>query len=180
MAKDFDSMEDSNRSVNPSIHDVSDPARRTVLRGTLGMAASALYGTLVAGCAGPAAVARETPNAIAPSIGFKGVAVDASDKLVVPEGYVAEAIAAWGEPIGVPGNMPAWKGDGSHTAAEQSVQMGMHHDGIHFYPLGGSSTRGLLCMNHEYADDGLLHAGGMNPLDGGESEEGAGGAGLSA
>ncbi len=33
MAKDFSQMEDSNRSSNPSIHDVSDPARRMVLRG---------------------------------------------------------------------------------------------------------------------------------------------------
>jgi uncharacterized protein len=41
MAKDFDSMEDSKRSPNPSIHDLSDPARRTVLRGTLGVAVSA-------------------------------------------------------------------------------------------------------------------------------------------
>jgi hypothetical protein len=28
MAKDFSLMEDSNRSSNPSIHDVSDPSRR--------------------------------------------------------------------------------------------------------------------------------------------------------
>ena len=33
--------------------------------------------------------------------------------------------------------------------------MGMHHDGMHFYPLAGSSTRGLLATNHEYTDDGL-------------------------
>ena len=159
--KDFDTMEDSNRSSNPSIHDVSDPARRIVLRGTLGVAVAALYGPLAAGCA--ATPPRDLGQPLAPSIGFPGIPVDASDRLVVPDGYVAEAIAAWGEPIGVPGNMPAWRGDGSHGAAEQAVQMGMHHDGIHFYPLGGSSTRGLLCMNHEYTDDGLLHAGGMNP-----------------
>jgi secreted PhoX family phosphatase len=38
--------------------------------------------------------------------------------------------------------------------------MGMHHDGIHFYPLD-ASRRGLLAMNHEYTDDGLLHPDGM-------------------
>ena len=161
MAKDFDSMEDSNRSANPSIHDVSEPSRRMVLRGTLGVAVSALYAPLVAGCAASGRPRDPTP-ALAPSIGFKGIAVDASDKLLVPEGYIASVIAAWGEPVGVPGNMPAWKGDGSHSAAEQAVQMGMHHDGIHFYPLeGNSSTRGLLAMNHEYTDDGLLHSGGL-------------------
>jgi uncharacterized protein len=160
MAKDFDTMEDSNRSTNPSIHDVSDPSRRTVLRGTLGVAVSALYAPLVAGCA--ASAPRDNTAALTPTIGFKGVAVDASDKLLVPEGYIASVIAAWGEPVGVPGNMPAWQGDGSHTAAEQAVQMGMHHDGIEFFALDGSnSTRGLLAMNHEYTDDCLLHSGGQ-------------------
>jgi uncharacterized protein len=161
MAKDFDAMEDSNRSTNPSIHDVSDPARRTVLRGTLGLAAAALYGPMAASCAAPVAL-REKLTALAPSIGFKGIPIDASDKLVVPDGYVASVIAPWGEPIGVPGNMPAFKPDGSNTAAEQAVQMGMHHDGMEYFPLGGnSSARGLLAINHEYTDDGLLHVGGF-------------------
>ena len=40
MAKDFSTMEDSNRSSNPSIHDISQPSRRTVLRGSLGALAS--------------------------------------------------------------------------------------------------------------------------------------------
>ena len=35
-------MEDSNRSSNPSIHDVSDPARRLLLRGGLGLSLGAL------------------------------------------------------------------------------------------------------------------------------------------
>jgi secreted PhoX family phosphatase len=68
--------------------------------------------------------------------------------------------AAWGEPIGVAGNMPAWQADAGNSAADQAVQMGMHHDGIHFYPLDGS-RRGLLAMNHEYTDDGLLHTDGQ-------------------
>jgi uncharacterized protein len=164
-SKDFDAMEDSNRSSNPTIHDVSDPARRTVLRGTLGLAAAALYGPMVVGCAAPAAT-RDRPAALEPSIAFKGIPVDASDKLVVPEGYIASVIAAWGEPIGVTGNMPAFKPDGSNTAAEQAVQMGMHHDGMEYFPLNGnSSTRGLLAMNHEYTDDGLLHVGGFNNMN---------------
>ena len=42
----------------------------------------------------------------------------------------------------------------------------MHHDGMHFFPLSTgsaqlSSTHGLLVMNHEYTDDGLLHPDGM-------------------
>ncbi len=86
--------------------------------------------------------------------------VDSRDRLVVPEGYVAAALAAWGEPVGIQGNSPAWKPDASNTAAEQAAQMGMHHDGMHFYPLD-AGRRGLLVMNHEYVDDGLLHTDGL-------------------
>lgn len=36
MAKDFERMEDSNRSASPSIHEISDPSRRVVLLGGIG------------------------------------------------------------------------------------------------------------------------------------------------
>ena len=152
MAKDFDSMEDSNRSSNPRIHDLCDPARRIVLRGGAGAALAAMFAPL-AGCA--AAGGRATPL-----LGFKAIPVSAADGVTVPEGYTAQVLAPWGEPVGIAGQMPAWKDDASNTAADQAVQMGMHHDGLHFYPLAGSATRGLLVMNHEYVDDGLLHPDG--------------------
>ncbi|MES2992436.1 MAG: PhoX family phosphatase [Pseudomonadota bacterium] len=154
MAKDFDTMEDSNRAANPSIHEVSDPARRVWVQGGLAALAGAALGPLVSGCA-------SGPVTGGARLGFKGIPTSTADRITVPESYVATVIAAWGEPIGVAGNMPAWREDVSASAADQAVQMGMHHDGIHFYPLGGSSTRGLLAMNHEYCDDGLLHADGL-------------------
>lgn len=46
MAKDFSTMEDSNRSSNPSIHDVSHPTRRTLLRGGLGATVTGLLAPL--------------------------------------------------------------------------------------------------------------------------------------
>ncbi len=101
----------------------------------------------------------QTPAAQAAALNFKPIQIDSSDKFVVPEGYSAQALAPWGEPVGIAGNMPAFKMDGSNSAADQAVQMGMHHDGLHFYSLEGSK-RGLLVMNHEYVDDGLLHVGG--------------------
>ncbi len=158
MAKNFDTMEDSNRSSNASIHEVSDPARRTVLRG--GAAASLM--AMLGGLGACATAGGGTPTAAA-AISFKGISADATDKLVVPEGYIASVIAAWGEPVGVPGQMPAWRGDASHSADEQALQMGMHHDGIHYYPLNHDNNSGLLVMNHEYTDDGLLHPGGLTP-----------------
>jgi secreted PhoX family phosphatase len=125
----------------------------------MGAAASAVFGSLATGCASPSL--SSSSAATSPRLGFRSVPATGADTLVVPEGYVAQVIAGWGEPVGIAGAMPAWRGDASHTAAEQAVQMGMHHDGIVFYPLGGGSTRGLLAMNHEYTDDGLLHADGF-------------------
>ncbi|MFM7330987.1 MAG: PhoX family protein [Brachymonas sp.] len=158
MAKDFAQMEDSNTSNNPSIHEVSDPARRLILRGGLGLAAGGIFSGL-AGCATGGAA-----SASGPLVGFKSVPVSVKDSITVPEGYVSQALAAWGEPVGIAGNMPAFKFDATNTAAEQEVQMGMHHDGIHSYPLGQGAEgnkRGLLVMNHEYTDDGLLHTDGL-------------------
>ncbi|HUG24723.1 PhoX family protein [Piscinibacter sp.] len=156
MAKDFATMENSNPSGNLSIQDVSDPVRRIVLRGGFGAAAGALFAPLAAvslpGCASPAGGG--------PLLGFTGVPASTTDAVAVPDGYVAEVIAAWGEPVGLAHGMPPFKPDASHSAAEQAAQMGMHHDGIHYVALGASG-RGLLVMNHEYTDDGLLHADGM-------------------
>lgn len=152
MAKDFSQMEDSNRSSNPSIHEVSDPGRRTVLRGGLAAAMGGLLAPLT-GCGTMA-------PAGAGLLGFRSVPLSTADLVSVPEGYMAEVIAAWGEPVGLSGESPAFKDDASNSAAEQEAQMGMHHDGIHFFPQEGGKS-GLLVMNHEYTDDGLLHADGM-------------------
>ena len=46
MGKDYSSMEDSNRSGNPSIHEVSAPRRRQVLQGGLGAALAGLLAPL--------------------------------------------------------------------------------------------------------------------------------------
>jgi secreted PhoX family phosphatase len=86
------------------------------------------------------------------------------DNLVVPPGYMAQVIAAWGEPIGIAGQMPAFRTDGSNSAEDQAVQLGMHHDGMEYFALGGSSDHGLIAVNHEYTDDGLLHPDGFLPM----------------
>ena len=153
MGKDFAAMEDSNRSANAGIHEVSPAERRRVLRAGFGAASGALFGPWLAGCAAPAGGA--------PRLGFRGVPPSTADAVVVPEGYVAEVLAAWGDPVGIAGALPAFRDDAGNSAAEQAVQLGMHHDGMQFYPLEGSATHGLLVINHEYTDDGLLHPDGM-------------------
>jgi uncharacterized protein len=155
MAKDFSTMESSNCSSNLSIHEISRPERRLFLGASGALALS----TMLPACAQTRVALASAKAAMDATISFKPIPIDATDKLVVPEGYRAKALAPWGEAVGIAGNMPAFKTDGSNTAQEQAVQMGMHHDGLHFYALD-HSKRGLLVMNHEYVDDGLLHTSG--------------------
>jgi secreted PhoX family phosphatase len=154
MAKDFATMEHSNRSGNPCLETVSDPARRLWLHGGLGLATAALLGPL-AGCGTPSATGHSR-------LGFRGIAPSTEDRVRVPPGYLAQVLAPWGDPVGIPGAMPAFRDDLSNTADEQAMQLGMHHDGMAFFALPGGQ-RGLLVINHEYTDDGMLHPGGMQP-----------------
>ena len=155
MSKDFSTMEDSNRSSNLNIHEVSDPSRRLFVKGGVAAAASGLFAGLT-GCATASGPLANAPK----GIGFKSISISTADSIVVPEGYLAQIIAPWGNPVGLSGEMPKFKPDGTNTATEQEAQMGMHHDGIHYFAINGSNS-GLLVMNHEYTDDGLLHADGM-------------------
>jgi len=168
MARPFEPADDCNPGDAPTIHDLSDPRRRVLLQGGVGALARWLAPALPAGVAGAAALLAggcATPTA-APGggrLGFESIDPGDEDSVRVPPGYTADVLAPWGEPVGVEGRMPAWKPDGSNTAAEQALQMGMHHDGMQFYALGGDPHHGLLVMNHEYVDDGLLHPDGPTP-----------------
>ncbi|WP_165736432.1 alkaline phosphatase PhoX, partial [Pseudoalteromonas sp. C8] len=66
-----------------------------------------------------------------------------------------QILAPWGTPINSLAN--EWRDDGTNTALDQENSVGMHHDGMRFFPLDGSSTDGLLCINHEYIDKSALH-----------------------
>src|SRR5262245_28487019 len=116
-------------------------SRRALMRGGLLTAGLTLFDTVR-----PRTSAAQGP---APRrLGFEGVAISKTDTLVVPRGYVAEVLYAWGDPVS---EGPPFKPDASNTAAEQALQSGMHHDGIEFFPIprdGAGSTHGLLAINH--------------------------------
>jgi secreted PhoX family phosphatase len=148
----------SNTSANRTFHDVLQVrlSRRSLVRGGLVAAGLGLLG------AGTRLGGLRPAAAQSPLLGFIGVPVSAADSLIVPPGYVARVLYAWGDPIS---DGPAFKPDASNSVAEQSRQAGMHHDGMHFFPLPAGragSIHGLLAVNHEYTDDGLLHPGGMD------------------
>jgi len=149
----------SNPTAGPTFGEVRE-ARRRFLQGSAAAGTLALGGMPFAGCS--SMPAGTVPSAAPASPGFKPVPVGTADAVIVPEGYEARLLYAWGDPVSAG---PAFKPDASNTAAEQEQQAGMHHDGIHYFPMVDgnalSSTHGLLVINHEYTDDGLLHPDGM-------------------
>jgi hypothetical protein len=124
-------------------------ARRAFLKGAAAVSAVAA----LPGCA-------LKPAGTRPAIGFTPIAASAEDKLRVPPEYETAVLIRWGDPVGAAAGMPQFRPDASNSAAEQALQSGMHHDGMHFYPLpmgSRGSAHGLLAMNHEYADARLLY-----------------------
>lgn len=141
----------SNPSTTPDLGTLIDRRRRALLQSGL---ATALFAAL------PSAVqaAGNAGRATRPPIGFAPIGIGSDDSVRVPAGYVADLLYAWGDPVS---DGPGFLSDATNSADDQAQQAGMHHDGMHFFPLAGSSSHGLLCINHEYTDDGLLHPGGM-------------------
>ncbi len=81
--------------------------------------------------------------------------------MIVPEGYTAEVLIAWGDPVS---KGPAFVQDASNSAHDQARQWGMHNDGLVYFPINGSK-HGLLVQNCEYSDDGLLFTDGTQNWD---------------
>jgi uncharacterized protein len=158
----------SNPSANDTFEDVvaESMSRRSLLRGGAAVAGAAVAFTSADALvrAVPAHAEGERKHhgygkgfgrpAGTPLLGFQGIATSTADTVVVPPGYRADVLIAWGDPVS---DGPAFKQDGSNTAAEQAQQWGMHNDGVVYFPLDGSK-HGLIVQNHEYTDDGVLFA----------------------
>lgn len=156
----------SNPTANRVFSDIMQNAlsRRTLLQSTAALAGAAMLPSAF----NPAHAASTSQSTRARKLGFQSIAISTADEIRVPEGYTARAFYRWGDPVGIAGNMPAFKHDASNTTLEQAVQAGMHHDGMGFYPLPYGSqnpNRGLLAMNHEYVDNGLLFPDGAANWD---------------
>jgi hypothetical protein len=78
----------------------------------------------------------------------------------LPHGYKAQALIPWGTPI--TGSYPAFDSASTgNTGEEQEQQVGSHHDGMHYFPMPDDPNgHGLLCVNHEYVDQRVLHVAG--------------------
>ena len=162
---------DHNSSGNPGFDSVlaARLSRRSILRGSVGSAATALLGGLsLSACGGGSdeqvpAIASELPLQ---KLGFGSVAKNTLDAVTVPAGYTASVIYALGDPLTAA--TPAYKNDGTDTDFDNRA--GDHHDGMEYFGLSADgsardaagSDRGLLVMNHEALSDNFLHATGSS------------------
>lgn len=160
----------SNHSSNPHLRSVLDSAvgRRQVLAGAATLGTLAFLGGMLPGVS--QATEPAAPFKRRSKLPFTPLAVSRSDTVSVPAGYSATPFIPWGTPIS--GSYPAFLADASNSAEDQAQQTGMHHDGMHFFPIdaqdgrGRNSDHGLLVLNHEYIDVGLIHPNGPTVVDG--------------
>ncbi len=150
----------SNQSTEPSMGELIERrlSRRAALRGLAGAgAAAALTHELL----GNTALAQATGPS---TLTFKEVPHGLDKQQHVPEGYEAQVVIRWGDPVVA--DAPAFDPN-NLTAAAQEKQFGYNNDFIGLHPLpltspGAGSTandRFLMVVNHEYTDPGLMFAG---------------------
>ena len=168
---------DTNHSSNESFSKILDArlSRRSLLRGSMASAATALFGSVgLAACGSdnvPAAVpVTPVPAPVLPEklLAFTTVAKSLADMVSVPAGYSAKVIYALGDPLTAATS--AFKNDG--TDSDFDNRAGDHHDGMELFglsstgaPLTSASDRLLLAVNHEATTDEklssfFLHANG--------------------
>jgi len=149
-----------NRSENEPFSSVLEKklSRRDVLKGGAAMAALGMFGTFGLSSCGGDSNNSGGGGSTGLKLGFDSISGSRTDAVAVASGYTAKVLAPWGTPLN--SQAAAWKNDGTNTAADQANSVGMHHDGMHFFPLNDSSTDGLLCINHEYIDKNALHFNG--------------------
>ncbi|WP_368177945.1 PhoX family phosphatase [Aeromonas sp. R7-1] len=103
-------------------------------------------------------VAQAVAAATRPLLGFQAVPASVADTIVVPPGYKAEVLIAWGDAL-FP-DAPAFAQ--SNDAKAQARQFGDNNDGMSFFSLG--PDRALLAVNNEYTNYEYLFADGGKTL----------------
>lgn len=171
-----------NHSGNQPFHQVlsSRMQRRTVMKGTLGAALAGFMGLSLAGCGSDSDDDDDDAGnggndgdggSQSLTLGFEPVAPTDANQVTVPAGYTATVFLPWGTPV--TGSYPDFDLQANNTGEQQEQQVGMHHDGMHYFPIdvnegGNSSTEGLLVINHEYIDQGAAHPSGPTTLGNGD------------
>ncbi len=169
-----DDNDTSNPSQTPTLTELvdqaiaRDPQRRRLLKSGMGLAALPfLTGLTACGGGGLDETLGKGKPGVTPGkkpdenmLGFRAVPVNSGDVVTVPEGYTAEILNSWGDPLFA--NSPDFRGDASEGWQEAELQVGDNHDGMSFFPFmvkgKESSDQGLLVINHEYINPEYYYA----------------------
>ncbi|MGL5113863.1 MAG: PhoX family protein [Beijerinckiaceae bacterium] len=140
----------TNESANPTMGEIiaERMSRRELMRGVLAVSAiTAVAAPMIA------RVEAQTAANTTPSFNFKEIAAGSDEKHYVAEGYDADILVRWGDPIlpGAPEFDPQ-----TQSAAKQNQQFGYNNDYLGFFPIDGKNDHGLLCVNHEYTNEELM------------------------
>ncbi|TCU13354.1 PhoX family protein [Rhizobium sullae] len=157
--------EGHNSSPNPTMGEIISKrfSRRNFLQGSLAVAAITATVSPVALMTAEKARANGTSAFSFPEV---EAGVDANHH--VAEGYNADVLLRWGDALfpDAPAFDPA-----KQTAEAQRRQFGYNNDYVGFIPLEGSSTHGLLVVNHEYTNPHLMFPGIVKIVDGKISQD---------
>lgn len=155
-AEAFEAFDDipTNPNLSNTIGDVINTryGRRDILRGVLGVSATTtLFGS--AALMAPNAAVADASNS---RYNFTELAWGNDETHHVAEGYNADILLRWGDPIlaGAPEFDVM-----NQTATAQLGQFGYNNDYVGFTPLNDTGTRGLLCVNHEYTNEEVMFPG---------------------
>ena len=153
----------SNPSTNRPFQDVlaTNLSRRKALIGGSATAAIAFFGASTVAEAGTAPAkggngnghgkGRQHGRFLDSLIGFAACPNPGGPNPTISDDYQYDIIIPWGSPL-QPGG-PDIDGGRPTTEAEALQQIGMGHDGMHFFPMRNRNDHGLLCINHEYGDN---------------------------
>lgn len=153
----FAASDDVGRSPTdaPTIGDVIAARyhRRDLLQGALGVAAMAALTAPIVRAARASTATERTRFA------FPEVAAGVDEQHHVAEGYDADVLIRWGDPV-LPGAPPF--DPLRQSAAAQRLQFGYNNDYLGYIPMPGAahaSRHGLLVINHEYTNEELMFPG---------------------
>ena len=143
----------SNASPNPTLGDVIAErlSRRDFVRG-------ALATVVMTSAISPLALAA-TAGSSPPVFDFSELAVTDGGTHHVAPGYDADVLIRWGDAL-FP-DSPAFDPRNQSPQA-QARQFGYNNDFLGFLPIDGSSSHGLLVVNHEYTNEELMFPGLVN------------------
>jgi uncharacterized protein len=144
-----------NTSTEATMGDVINQryGRRSVLQGALAVSA-------IGAIAGPGALmSAGEAQAATPRVSFSEISHGADGTHHVAEGYNADILIRWGDPVtpGAPSFDPH-----NQTSWAQEQQFGYNNDYLGYLPLpmgSNSSDHGLLFVNHEYTNEELMFPG---------------------